>query len=107
MTHFMVNSRPLRGVQLRVGLWSMVHTLSKLPWRGVDFAMAYLLRLIRVRQKPCVGASIVVPRGDVGSSGVMQEGGVGYALRSEQSRTSVRVRASFADFRTFAAFVTR
>ena len=85
----------------------MVHTLSKIPRRGVDFAMAYLLRLIRVHQEPCVDASIIVPRGDLGSSGVMQEGGVGYALQSVQPRTTVRVRTLSADVRILDTLVTR
>ena len=109
MTLFMVKFQPLRGSRRRVGLWSMVHTHSKVSLRGVDSATEYLLRPVRVRQEHRAGAPIVVPRDGAGSSGndetAESAGGVGYALRSLQSRTTVRVRTVYDDCRRFDALV--
>ena len=85
----------------------MVHTHAKVWRRGVDSATEYLLRLIGIRQKHRTCAPIVVPRNGAGSSGddksAESAGGVGYTVRSVQSRTTVRVRAAYDDCRGFNA----
>ena len=61
------------------------------------------------REEHSVGAPTVVPKDGAGSSGsdetAESAGGVGYALRSLQFRTTVRIRTMYDDCRRFDALV--
>ena len=117
-SHFVV-SRSIRTLQTQSRMSTFFFSFFKFFVRhGSSYRMSRsgvegckLLLCSTAERKPkrrCLNCSA---QGGVGSSGdhvrAESTGGVGYALRSFQPRTTVQVRAAFADCRNFDARVVR